>query len=126
MDTTPRPPPHARSYYHKMFINGQTCCNQDSVVSNNAPCNNLILQNIGLYGLNYSGSPYCPPIVFFQCYNLMDAYCNQVRYGPATLSNQFPGHKTYKPWGMYPSLENSPPSGGSGRILVAPLPCDHV
>ena len=71
-----------------MFINGQTCCNQDSVISSSGPCNALVIANQNLYGLNYpQQTPFCPPIIFFQCYynpslgySLTDQYCNQVSW----------------------------------------------
>lgn len=65
-----------------MFINGQTCCNQDSVVMDSSQCisaYNTLMNNQYGNGLGYyQQAPFCPPIVMFQCFSLTDPFCNTV------------------------------------------------
>jgi hypothetical protein len=73
-----------------MFINGQTCCNLDSVVMDNSQCMaayQSLMNNQYGYGLGYfQQAPFCPPIVVFQCYNLVDPFCYSVRRSGGEMS----------------------------------------
>ncbi|GAX81714.1 hypothetical protein CEUSTIGMA_g9142.t1 [Chlamydomonas eustigma] len=67
------------TFYHKYFINGQVCCNQDSTVyasSVISSCNNQY-QQLQYSAYSASQTPTCPPIVYYQCSNLNDADCDQ-------------------------------------------------